>query len=542
MSLYAKNPIMPGFYPDPSICAAGGDFYLINSTFAYFPGLPIMHSRDLVHWEQIGNAMHRESQLPLQGAGHSAGLFAPTIRCHEGRFYVICTNVSHGGNYVVTAENPEGPWSEPRYIKGAEGIDPSLFFDEDGKCYYIGTRPNPEGCKYNGDWYIWIQELDPRTMELTGEKRDVWNGAMRNVIWPEGPHLYKKDGYYYIMNAEGGTGPDHAVTVCRSRNIWGPYENNPCNPILTHRHLGKAYPIRYVGHADMIETTAGDWYMVMLAVRPKEGYTTMGRETFLAKVIWENGWPVVNPGIGMLEETVEVNLPEWNPVREEGSYTCRTHGRNCVPGSDREYLFSQMEELGDEFLFLRNPQKGMCRLVKGEGLHLRFGSRTLKEIASPSFAAVRQQHHSFMVQAALCTENLKGGKKAGLALIQSDRYQLRMEVSDGLAEVILCENGEDRCVARKPVPEGELGLFLQVNGLSAAVGVSALAGAESGRKADAGGEELTLVRDLDIRSLSTEVSGGFVGCCIGLYAVAEGMETEEGALYRSLSYRALEAQ
>ncbi len=528
MSVYAKNPIMPGFYPDPSLCTAGGDYYLVNSTFAYFPGLPIMHSRDLAHWEQIGNAMHRASQLPLQGAKHSGGLFAPTIRYHQGRFYVICTNVSHGGNYIVTAEDPEGPWSEPHYIRGAEGIDPSLFFDEDGKCYYIGTHPNPEGCKYNGDWYIWIQELDPESMELVGEHRDVWNGAMRNVIWPEGPHLYKKDGYYYIMNAEGGTGPDHAVTVCRSRNIWGPYENNPCNPILTHRHLGKDYPIRYVGHADMIETPGGDWYMVMLAVRPMEGYTTMGRETFLAKVVWENGWPVVNPGIGMLTEEVEVDLPPWDPCKERDSYTCRTGGRTCVPGSDREYRFGEMEQLGDEFLFLRNPEEGMCRLVKGEGLHLRFGSHTLKETASPSFIAIRQQHHSFWVEAGLCTANLREGRRAGLALVQSDRYQLRLEVTDGRGEVILCQDGTDRCMGGEPVPEGEIRIFLRVEGLLATAG---LLGTE--------GEELALARDLDIRSLSTEVSGGFVGCCIGLYAVAEGAESQEGALYRSFSYKAL---
>ena len=181
MALYAKNPIMPGFYPDPSICAVGEDYYLVNSTFAYFPGLPVLHSRDLVHWEQIGNVMDRASQLPLVGAGHSQGLFAPTIRCHEGIFYVICTNVSHGGNYVVTAENPEGPWSEPHYLEGADGIDPSLFFDEDGKCYYIGTHPNPEGCRYNGDWFIWIQELDLNTWKLVGEHKNVWNGAMRDV-------------------------------------------------------------------------------------------------------------------------------------------------------------------------------------------------------------------------------------------------------------------------------------------------------------------------------------------------------------------------
>ena len=527
MSIYAQNPIMPGFYPDPSICAVGEDYYLVNSTFAYFPGLPIMHSKDLVHWEQIGNAMHRESQLPLRNARHSNGLFAPTIRYHEGTFYVICTNVSYGGNYIVTAKNPEGPWSEPYYLKGAEGIDPSLFFDDDGKCYYIGTHPNPEGCKYNGDWYIWIQELNLDRMELVGEHKDVWNGAMRNIIWPEGPHLYKKDGYYYIMNAEGGTGPDHAVTVCRSKNIWGPYENNFCNPILTHRHLGRDYPIRYVGHADMIETPKGEWYMVMLAVRPKEGYTTMGRETFLAKVVWENDWPVVNPGVGKLTETVEIDLPEWNPWEDADSYTSRTKGKTCVPGSSRQYLFGEMQELGDEFLFLRNPDKDMYELTGGEGLYLRFGSVTLKEAASPSYISVRQQHHKFQVKAALLTENLKEGRKAGLALVQSDQYQLRLEVSEGKAEIILCEKGVDKRIAVGEANGGEVTLILRVDGLAA----------EAGLAID--GTEQIIAGDVDIRGLSTEISGGFVGCCVGLYAVAEGIDTSERVLYKSMEYRSL---
>ena len=143
--IYAQNPIMPGFYPDPSICALGEDYYLCNSTFSYVPGLSLMHSKDLVHWEQIGNVLTRHSQIPLEGADHSQGLFAPTIRYHEGVFYVICTNVTHGGNFIVTAENPEGPWSEPHYLEDADGIDPSLFFEDDGKCYYIGTHPNPDG-------------------------------------------------------------------------------------------------------------------------------------------------------------------------------------------------------------------------------------------------------------------------------------------------------------------------------------------------------------------------------------------------------------
>ena len=177
MSIQSLNPIMPGFYPDPSICAVGEDYYLVNSSFAYFPGLPLMHSKDLVHFEQIGNVLDRPSQLPLPKAGVSRGLFAPTIRYNQGTFYVICTNVSFGGNFVVTATNPEGPWSEPHYLEGADGIDPSLFFDEDGKCYYIGTHPNPDGCRYDGDWFIYIQEVDVQNWKMVGEKHNVWNGA-----------------------------------------------------------------------------------------------------------------------------------------------------------------------------------------------------------------------------------------------------------------------------------------------------------------------------------------------------------------------------
>lgn len=525
MAIYAKNPIMPGFYPDPSICAVGEDYYLVNSTFSYFPGLPVMHSKDLVHWEQIGNVMDRESQLPLNGSGHSQGLFAPTIRYYDGTYYVICTNVSHGGNYIVTATSPEGPWSEPYYIQGADGIDPSLFFDEDGKCYYIGTHPNPDGVKYNGDWYIWIQELDIKTMKLVGEHKNVWNGAMKNIIWPEGPHLYKKDGYYYIMHAEGGTGPDHAVTICRSRDIWGPYENNFCNPILTHRHFGKDYPIKYVGHADIIETPAGEWYMVMLAVRPLEGYTTMGRETFLAKVTWENGWPVVNPGEGKLTDTVEINLPEWDPMTDPTSYTYRTKQKTCVPGSNRTYDFATMKELGDEFLFLRNPSANMYTL-EDTGLALNFGIKTLKEQDSPSYVAIRQQHHNFTVTSTLELANLSKDHRAGLALVQSNEYQLRVESDGSMVEVILCEKGEDRVVGSGVVNTKEAELFIRVEGLSAYAGVMV-----------DGGEQI-LANDVDVRKLSTEVAGGFVGCCVGMYAVSLNGETTENASFKKLSYEA----
>lgn len=510
MTVIAKNPIMPGFYPDPSICAVGGDYYLVNSTFSYFPGLPVLHSRDLAHWEQIGNVLDRQSQLPLVQSGHSQGLFAPTIRYYNGTYYVICTNVSFGGNFVVTATDPAGPWSEPYYLEGADGIDPSLFFDEDGTCYYMGTHPNPEGCKYNGDYYIWLQELDLTQMKLVGPKKDVWNGAMREVAWPEGPHLYRKDGYYYIMHAEGGTGPDHCVAVCRSKNIWGPYENYRKNPVLTHRHLGKDYPIQYVGHSDIIETPNGEWYMVMLAVRPLEGYTTMGRETFLAKVVWEEGWPVVNPGVGMLTDEVEINLPEWKPSVEQTGH----------------YEFAGMDKLGVEFLLLRNPKEDMYRLT-GSALELKLQPETLKEKASPSYVAIRQKHHAFKAYTKVKVSELSGKECAGIVLMQSDEYNLRVEANGEMIKAILCEKGVDTVLGTLPTADvyeadkESVVLQLEVKGLTAACSV--------------GG---TVLGSASISSLSTEVAGGFVGCTVGMYASANGEPSDKYAGFASFDYEA----
>jgi len=522
MSIQSINPIMPGFYPDPSICAVGEDYYLINSSFAYFPGLPLMHSKDLVHWEQIGNVLDRASQLPLQDAGHSQGLFAPTIRYHEGVFYVICTNVSHGGNFVVTATNPEGPWSEPHYLEGADGIDPSLFFDADGKVYYIGTHPNPDGVKYNGDWFIYIQEVDIVNWKMVGEQHNVWNGALKGVHWPEGPHLYKFGEYYYIMHAEGGTGPEHAISVARSKDVFGPYENNFCNPIFTHRHLGQQYPIKYVGHADLIETPNGEWYLTMLAVRPKECFTTMGRETFLAKVIWENDWPVVNPGVGILTETVDVDLKEWIPEKDAASYTARTGHKTCTPGSAREYTFASMKELGDEFMTLRAPLEDRCTLT-AQGLELKFGKEKLTELATPSFVCIRQQHHCFTVKTTLKAAAVTGKGVAGLVLLQNELYHLKVETDGKEVSFILCEKGADKVLAKESFTGEELTVGLHIEDLTA-----------KGFFEDANGKK-EFAQAADVRNLSTEVAGGFVGCTAGMYAITEG-DTNEKVCFTKLSY------
>lgn len=517
----AVNPIIPGFYPDPSICGVGDDYYLVNSTFSYFPGIPIMHSRDLVHWEQIGNVMDRQSQLPLKGGRHSQGLFAPAIRYHEGVFYVICTNETSGGNFIVTAKDPAGPWSEPFYLEGADGIDPTIFFDEDGKVYYIGTHPIIEERQYDGECHIWIQELDIENMRLTGQPKDVWSGSMRFVHWPEGPHLYKKDGYYYMLLAEGGTERNHSVTMCRSRNIWGPYENHFSNPILTHRHLGKDYPVQCVGHGDLVETPSGEWYMVMLAMRPVDGYTMLGRETFLARVVWENGWPVVNPGVGRLTEEVEVALEEWEPERP-------------VTECKRVYHFGEMEEMGHEFVYLRNPDKEMYCLCPGRGLKLRYGMHALTEQASPTYVGIRQQHHNFQADAVVLADSILQDQETGVVLLQSNEYYLRTALTRGndceiILRIYFCENLKEKLITEKILSDvqEEIGLSLEVSGLIAGV------------KAICGKVETDVMQGIDIHSLSTEIAGGFVGCTVGMYAVS-GKQTEEGAVYKNFIYKSLD--
>lgn len=527
--LIAKNPILPGFYPDPSICRVGEEFYMVNSTFAYFPGVPVFRSRNLVQWEQIGNVLDRQSQIPLKGCGHSEGIYAPTIRYHDGTFYMVTTNVSGGGNFIVTAKDPKGPWSEPYYLgEAAKGIDPSLFFDEDGACYYIGQRENSRGGQYFGDCEVWIQRLDLGTMKLTGEAKAVLYGFQRHAVWPEGPHLYKKDGYYYILHAESGTEINHCIVVARSRNLWGPYEYCPANPILTHRHLGKDYPVTCVGHGDLVDDGNGNWYMVMLACRPQKGYTLMGRETFLAKVVWEDGWPVVNPGIGKLEESIE--LP--GEMQE------------CIP--DEKYVYDFIEPgFPAEFLMLRNPEPGIMSFRERKGyLRLCMKAKTLKDKESPAFAAVRQRHHAYEVQtvfephftwADIAKRQKTEGECAGLAIMQSNEYHIRAEcflAEEGMAvRIVRCAGSEDTVLASVIIAnmdgneKSRVFMRIAVDGLGAAFYYALDDGAvQTGKVTESRNFWKLITENVDLSALSTEQAGGFVGCTVGMYASANGMD------------------
>ena len=228
-----QNPILPGFYPDPSVCRVGEDYYLVTSSFEYFPGVPVFHSRDLVHWRQLGHVLDRPSQLNMDGILPSKAIWAPTIRYHQGTFYMITTFVDNQGvqhNFYVTAQNPAGPWSDPVWLEDAPGIDPSLLFDDDGKVYYTGNRVPPEGQVHAKNMDIWISELDVSTGKLIGEKRSLWQGALKVAHAQESPHLYKIGGYYYLMIAEGGTGIPPPVTIARSQHVYGPNEGYKGKP------------------------------------------------------------------------------------------------------------------------------------------------------------------------------------------------------------------------------------------------------------------------------------------------------------------------
>ena len=498
---YANNPILSGFCPDPSICRVGEDYYLVTSSFAYFPGVPIFHSKDLANWEQIGNVLDRESQLPLGNCRHSEGIYAPTIRYHEGVYYMITTNVTAGGNFLVTAEDPKGPWSEPYFLGDeAQGIDPSIFFDEDGTCYYVGTRPNQKGVRYNGDWQIWVQELDLKEMKLVGESKKIWKGAMHHVIWPEGPHLYKKDGYYYLLHAEGGTSVNHAVSVARSKSVWGPYEGCPNNPILTHRHLGDDYPITAVGHGDLVEDGCGNWYMVMLGSRRCEGHVNTGRDTFLAKVVWEGDWPVVNPGLGILEDKVALPGEEKTILPEK---RCWHFYRNELPKG---------------FMMLRNPQTPVYSLTEKEGaLRVFCRPEKLNGCESASYLGVRQQNYDCMVSSLMEFETATKGEEAGIAVLCNEKNHDRLikcQTEEGSKiKLIRCKDGIEESLGEIGCPEGKVELTLVLKKQKSAWFVITEKG-----------EKICVAENIDMTGLSTESTGGFTGCTFGMYASSNGLQ------------------
>ena len=514
-----RNPILPGFYPDPSICRVEGDYYLVTSTFEYFPGLPIFHSRDLVHWHQIGHVLDRPSQLPLDDINFSRGLYAPTIRYSNGTFYVINTLVdgkTKSGNFIVTATDPAGPWSEPYWLESAPGIDPSLFFDDDGLAWYTGNRI-PDQRQYESHREIWLQELDLQSMRLVGDVYILWDGALKGAIHAEASHLYKVNGRYYLMISEGGTAHHHAVTIARSDSITGPYESNPGNPILTHRHLGLSYPIVGTGHADLVDTQNGEWWMVLLAMRPYGGYFyNLGRETFLTPVRWEDGWPIVSPGSGRVEFSYPVpNLPEttWPEVPARDDF--------------------DTSALALKWNFLRTPRDEFYSLSERPShLRLRLRPQRLSEPTNPSFVGRRQQHIHFEAKCTVEFTPQNGHDCAGLTLIQNDNFHFLFVITkttEPVLRLIKRAHGQEEILAEQPVNAGKL--YLKVEGHEQAY---------SFYFADHPNEWKMVLENVDGRILSTPVAGGFVGAYIAMYASSNGHASTNNADFDWFEYIGLD--
>ncbi|SET34873.1 glycoside hydrolase family 43 protein [[Clostridium] polysaccharolyticum] len=498
-----NNPVIAGFHPDPSICRVGDDFYLVNSTFEYFPGIPVYHSKDLVNWQQIGHCITRNEQLALsKGQPNGSGLFAPAIRYHDGIFYVICTNVTYddtyGGNFIVWSENPEGDWSDPVYID-AQGIDPSLFFDEDGKVYYTGTN--------NG---IYLCEINPKTGEILGEKQYIWEGSGGSN--PEGPHIYKKDGWYYLLISEGGTEYGHMITMARSEKIAGPYVACEKNPVLTNRSLDT--PVKAVGHADLVDDADGNWWAVCLGIRPL-GYPfrhNLGRETMLVPVTWESGeWPLFGEN-GMLPLTVETDKLNGKQNERKGVYQEHFHTKELAPCWN----------------FIYNPVSELYK-IENEGLVLYGNECSLSEADSLAWVGRRQEDHECIARTQVIFEREQDGEEAGITIYMNNlhHYEAALTRIDDKGYIILRRQIGSLWKIERQIPYVKDKVVFE---LHCSKEFYTFWYGESK-------EELKFLGKGETDYLTTEVGGRFTGNYIGLYAAGNGNRCRKGAKFRWFEYQ-----
>ena len=524
-----KNPIIPGFNPDPSIVRVGDDFYVATSSFSYFPGIPIYHSRDLANWRRVGYAFSRPECLPLTPDRISGGLFAPTLRFHDGLFYVIVANMSVLRTYVVTAENPAGPWSAPHELPLM--FDPDLFWDGDA-CYVAYASFSP-----NFHHRIVHRRLDTEKWEMTGAETDLWVGALVGAASPEAPHLYKIGEYYYLLIAEGGTEHHHAVTIARAKSVDGPFEGYRGNPILTHRHLSCLHPICNVGHADLVELQDGSWYAAFLGSRLIEGYhKNMGRETFIAPVIWEDGWPDVSPETGKCEFTYSApNLPACPfPPRADGFDI-------ASPGSDWNFLgtptgdFWRMD--GDRLLLRAISQSVRPTDLEKLAFRLPHGNEAPQIVPRAlSFVGRRQEHARFEASVKLDFEP-EGAETAGLIVLQHNFNELVIELAQ--------EDGRKiaRCVTNRVTTVGGPfdGTFEReqtvLGWVELPAGETALSILAEGQSYCFCANRVPVAENVRADFLGSETAGGFVGAYVGVFASGNGADSANEARFRDFAYR-----
>ncbi|MEO7599415.1 MAG: glycoside hydrolase family 43 protein [Opitutus sp.] len=507
-----RNPILAGFYPDPSICRVGEDYYLINSTFAYFPGIPIFHSRDLVNWKPIGHVIDRPTQFKYDGLGVTRGIFAPAISYHAGTFYVVCTMVDGGGNFLMTATHPAGPWSDPIWLK-FDGIDPSLFFDDDGRAWLVNNGNPPDNKPlYQGHRAIWQQEFDIKTHTLVGPRQIIINGGTdltKKPVWIEGPHLYKRESWYYLCCAEGGTSDQHSQVILRSKSVTGPFVPWDRNPILTQRDLdGRApHAVTCTGHADLVIGPDGNWWSVFLACRPYAGTLfTTGRETFLLPVTWSaDGWPrILAPGERVPYTVAAPANTKLRPANLPltGNFTWRDEFDGAT--------------ISPAWIMLRQPHETWWKQTGGK-LMLTPQSETISGKANPSFLARRLQHAKFTASTSLALP-AESGVSAGLAVLQSETHHFFLGVRrEGENTVVFLERNNGKLadvVATKTIPTATH-VELRLVGDETRFDFS---------YATSPGDWQTLADKVDSKPVTVQAAGGglhFTGAVVGVYARRE---------------------
>lgn len=468
-----QHPIIPGYHPDPSICRVGDDYYLANSSFEYSPGVPLFHSRDLITWTQVGNVLDRPEDLAVRRGlgGASGGIYAPTLRHHDGRFWMITTNIHEvtRGHILMHADDPAGPWSAPVDVAGLIGIDPDIAWDDDGTCLVTWSDVVRGG--------ISQAAVDPLTGEVLSEPVPLWAGT--GGAHAEGPHLIRRGDWWYLLVAEGGTGPGHMVTIARSRDISGPFEGAPGNPILTHRSTSAA--VQSTGHSDLVELADGSWALVFLATRPRGTFPrwhTNGRETFLAGVDWVDEWPVIDEtrydvpatSSGFVDEfTGEALHPRWISPGIAPSSFART-------GPDGLQLDRGREPLA----------VGAERLLAARAADEQWSAR-VEAVGDVALSVRIDDAHQLLV------ERIGSEVRARIVIGPLSDVVAHTDAGvDAVLEIRATEFEAERGARRGPD-------LLRV-GLASADGFVELA-------------------SLDGRYLSTEVAGGFTGRVIGIEAL-----------------------
>lgn len=468
------RPLIGGFHPDPTVCRVGDAYFLACSSFEYAPGVPIFRSADLVTWELIGHAFDRPSQLP-EGAAPSGGIYAPTLRHHGGRFWLVTTNVSDGpGHVLVSATDPAGPWSDPVRITEAGGIDPDISWSDDG---------DDATCRLTwSDGGIRQAELDPAAGKLLTEPVQLWSGTGGRD--PEGPHVFRHDEHWYLLVSEGGTGLGHAVTIARGPSPSGPFTPSPHNPLLTAR--GTDSPVQNTGHADLVQRPDGSWAMVFLGARPAgqfPGWHVLGRETFGAEIGWEDGWPAVVGPLQAPDDGVESRLSDV-----EGTLPLDWVGAGVFPGE-------VLATAADRWV-LTAPERATQR----------------------AFVGRRQEHRRIDVEATLEV----GDGAAGLELRMDPGHAVSLEVDGGRVRAVTRIGGLEHELGARAVGEKPAALRLRVERSGPGPDTVVALGGTA--------EDVVELGRLDGRYLSTEVAGGFTGRFVGLTAV-RGTATVHGFRY-----------